>query len=108
QSGAYHPEAAAGLWVGAVAPRCLGGAGGDPVAAWLDGQRALQPPASARNPAAGKLFRPVSRACAGGLFALKTGSCCSRSVACASLCVWSKILTSCRIILRKLCTKPAS
>ena len=30
---------------------------------------------SARNAASGKLFRPVSRACTGGIFALKTGSC---------------------------------
>jgi hypothetical protein len=36
-SGAHHPAAAAGLWLGAVAPRCLGGAGGYLVAAWLDG-----------------------------------------------------------------------
>src|SRR5713101_4057395 len=35
-------------------------------------------------------------------------SCCSLRLAWASLCEWSKIFTSCRIILRKLCTKPSS
>src|SRR5206468_12245638 len=75
ESGADHPAAVAGVWVGALAAGCVGGAGGDPVAAWLDGQRALLPPPPARTRTAGKLFRPLSRACAGGLFALKPGSC---------------------------------
>ena len=48
--------------------------GGDPVATRLDGQCALLTPAPADNSAPGKLFRPLSRACAGGLFALKVGS----------------------------------
>src|SRR2546425_1160171 len=48
--------------------------GEHPVAAWLDGPCALQPPAPACNAAPAKLFRPVSRACTGGIFALKTGS----------------------------------
>jgi len=74
QSGALDPAAVTGLWVGAVTPRGLGSPGGDPVAAGLDGQRALQPSASARNSASGQLFRPVSRAGAGGVFALKAGS----------------------------------
>src|SRR4029450_637703 len=55
--------------------RRVGGAGRHPVAAWLDGQRALQPPAPARNPAPGTLFGALSWACTGGLFALKAGSC---------------------------------
>src|SRR5688500_9698549 len=75
QSGAGDPTAVAGLWVGAVAPRRLGGAGGHPVAARLDGQRALLTPSPAGNPASGELFRALSRPCTGGLFALKTGSC---------------------------------
>jgi hypothetical protein len=40
----------------------------------VDGQRALQSPAPARNPAPGQLFRPLSWACTGGDFALKPGS----------------------------------
>src|SRR5438067_13692843 len=75
QSGARHPAAVARLRVGALAPGRVGSAGGDPVAARLDGQCALFTPSPTRNSAPGKLFRPVSRACAGGLFALKTGSC---------------------------------
>src|SRR2546430_10242001 len=79
ESGADHPAAVAGVWVGALAAGCVGGAGGDPVAAWLDGQRALLTPPPARTRTAGKLFRPLSRACAGGLFALKPGSCSAAS-----------------------------
>src|SRR5207245_4733548 len=74
QSSARHPTAVTGLRGGAVTAGRLGGAGGDPVAAGLEGQCALLTPASARNPAPGKLFRAFSRACAGGLFALKPGS----------------------------------
>jgi hypothetical protein len=74
ESGAVNSTALTGLRVGAVAAGRLGGAGGDPVAARLDGQRALQPPPSARNPASGELFHALSWACAGGVFALKTGS----------------------------------
>src|SRR5712691_3218621 len=75
ESGPDHTTAVAGLWVGALAAGCLGRAGGHPVAAWLDGQCALQPPAPACNAAPATLFRPVSRACTGGIFALKSGSC---------------------------------
>src|SRR5437016_1505654 len=75
QSSARHPTAVTGRRGGAVTAGRLGGAGGDPVAAGLEGQCALLTPASARNPAPGKLFRAFSRACAGGLFALKPGSC---------------------------------
>src|SRR5207249_5997385 len=75
ESGAYHASAVTGLRVGAVAPGRVGGARGHPVAARLDGQCAFFTPASPRNPAPGKLFRPVSRACPGGVFALKAGSC---------------------------------
>src|SRR5256884_383452 len=64
ESGADHPAAVAGVWGGALAAGCVGGAGGDPVAAWLDGQRALLTPPPARTRTAGKLFRPPSRACA--------------------------------------------
>jgi len=53
----------------------VGGAGCHPVAARLDGQCALFTPSPTRNPAPGELFRPVSWSCAGGLFALKAGSC---------------------------------
>src|ERR1043166_1022348 len=74
ESGASDAPAVAGLWVSTVAPRRVGGAGGGPVAARLDGQRALFTPSPTRNPAPGELFRPVSRACAGRLFALKAGS----------------------------------
>ena len=74
QSGAGHAPAVAGLRVGAGAARCLGGARGHPVAAGLDGQCPLLTPSPARNPAPGELCRPVSRACAGRLFALKAGS----------------------------------
>src|SRR5690349_18911957 len=74
EPGAGDPTAVAGLWVGAVVARCLGGTRGHPVAAGVDGQRALQSPSPARNPAPGKLFGALSRACAGGVFALKTGS----------------------------------
>src|SRR2546425_13363252 len=74
ESGASHPAAVAGLWVGTVAPRRLGGAGGHPVAARLDGECALLTPPSARNTASGKLFRPLSWACPGGIFVLKAGS----------------------------------
>src|ERR1051325_7099418 len=75
ESGADHPAAVARLRVGALATGRVGGARGHPVAAWVDGQRSLQPPPPARNPAPGKLFPPVWRACTGGLFALKAGSC---------------------------------
>jgi RNA-directed DNA polymerase len=75
QAGADHPLAAAGLWVGAVAAGCLGGAGGDAVATRLEGQGARLTPAPARKTAPGKLFRALSRSCTGGYFALKTGSC---------------------------------
>src|SRR5438132_8443316 len=74
QSSARHPTAVTGRRGGAVTAGRLGGAGGDPVAAGLEGQCALLTPASARNPAPGKLVRAFSRACAGGLFALKPGS----------------------------------
>src|SRR5207302_8036735 len=80
ESGAYHASAVTGLRVGAVAPGRVGGARGHPVAARLDGQCAFFTPASPRNPAPGKLFRPVSRACPGGIFALKAGSCAPRWV----------------------------
>src|SRR5262245_27508218 len=78
QSGAVDPTTVAGLRVGAVVAGCLGSAGGDPVAAGVDGQRALLTPPSLRNPASEKLFRPLSRACTGGYFALKAGSCSPR------------------------------
>src|SRR5262249_43454237 len=74
QSGADHPAAVAGLWTGALAPGRVGGARGRPVAARVDGQCALLTPSPARKTAPGKLFRPLSRACAGGYFALKPGS----------------------------------
>src|ERR1044071_3272138 len=74
ESGADHPAAVAKLRVGALAAGRVGGARGHPVAAGLDGQRALFTPSPTRNPAPGELFRPVSRACAGRLFALKAGS----------------------------------
>src|SRR5205823_9429354 len=74
QSGPGYAPAVTGLWVGALVAGRVGGARGHPVAARVDGQRALLTPPSARNPASGKLFRPVSRACPGGIFALKTGS----------------------------------
>jgi hypothetical protein len=73
--GVGDPPALTGLWVGTVAPGRLGGAGRPSVAARRDGQCPLQSPASARNPAPGKLFHPVSRACTGGLCVRKTGSC---------------------------------
>src|SRR5215471_11014111 len=91
QSGAGHTLAVAGLRVGAVAARCLGGARGYPVAAGVDGQRPLFTPSPARNPASGKLFCPVSWTCTGRLFALKAGSCLPRVPvpACAcSPCPW--------------------
>jgi hypothetical protein len=74
ESGAVNPTAVTGLWMSAVAAGCLGGAGGHPVAARLEGQCTLRTPSSTRNAASGKLFRAVSRACPGGIFALKTGS----------------------------------
>src|SRR5262245_14621902 len=80
QLGAGAPAAVTGLRVSAVAPGCLGGPGGRPGAVWLDGQRTLLTPPSARNAAPGELSRPVSRTCAGRLFALKAGSCISKTV----------------------------
>src|SRR5437588_13018738 len=73
QSRPGHSAAVTGVWVGALTAGCLGGAGRHPVAAGLDGPCALFTPSSPRNPAPGELFRPVSRSCAGGLFALKAG-----------------------------------
>src|SRR5436305_12971688 len=84
QSGVGRARAVAGLRVGAVAARCLGGARGHPVATGVDGQRPLLTPSPARNPAPGKLFRPVSWTCTGRLFALKAGS-CGRQPSLASL-----------------------
>ena len=75
QSGAYHAATAAGLWPGAVAPRCLGSPQSYPMAARVDGQCALLTPSPARNPSSGGLFYALSRACAGGVFALKPGNC---------------------------------
>ena len=75
QSGAYHAATAAGLWPGAVAPRCLGSPQSYPMAARVDGQCALLTPSPARNPSSGGLFYALSRACAGGVFALKPDSC---------------------------------
>jgi hypothetical protein len=71
ESRAGDPAVLTGLWIGALAPGRLDGTGRDLVAAGMDGQRTFFTPLPARNPAPGKLFRPVSRACTGGLFALK-------------------------------------
>src|SRR5438132_13297779 len=79
QSSARHPTAGTGLRGGAVTAGRLGGAGGDPVAAGLEGQCARVTPASARNPAPGKLVRAFSPAGAGGFVALKPGRCLERT-----------------------------
>src|ERR1041384_7228988 len=78
QSGPGDALAVAGVWISALVAGRVGGPRGDPGAARVDGQRALQPPSPARNPASGKLFRALSRACTGRFFALKAGSCRAR------------------------------
>src|SRR5438105_12470819 len=75
QPGPGDALAVAGVWISALAAGRLGGARRHPLAARVEGQRALQLPSPARNPASGKLFRALSWAGAGRFFALKTGSC---------------------------------
>ena len=75
ESGTDDATTATELWLGVVAPRCLGRTGAHPLAVRVDGQCALQPPSPAANPASEELFRALAWACEGGLFALKTGNC---------------------------------
>src|SRR5215217_5677070 len=82
--GTGAPTTAPGLRRGTVAPRWLGAPWSEPMAAWGDGQCALQSPPSARNFAPGELFRALSRSCTGGSFALKAGS--WKSTFCLSCC----------------------
>ena len=73
ESRAGDPAALTGLWIGALAAGRVDGAGRDPMAEGMDGQRSFFTPSPARKTAPGELFRALSRSCAGGYFALKTG-----------------------------------
>src|SRR5207244_10151143 len=61
QSSARHPTAVTGLRGGAVTAGRLGGGGGAPVAAGLEGRCAPRAPASARDPPPGQLVRASTR-----------------------------------------------